>query len=246
MFYAPKHSARRPHPVRRRMAGVGLASVATVGAGLAAPSSAQAGTVWDRVAECESAGNWSINTGNGFYGGLQFSYRTWKAFGGQRYAPTADRASKAQQITVAKKVLQVQGPGAWPHCSRVAGLTRANGGAVNPGSTATAASRSSARRAPAVRATRRVTRGWCARGRRHPRPQDECRHRTLGRPLGERQPVALGRAACCSARSGRHRTASSGRRRCAPCRPGSVRERNGARYLDRETVRTLQRYLNSH
>jgi resuscitation-promoting factor RpfA len=110
MFYAPKHSARKQSPVRRRMAGVAVAGVATVGAGIATSSSAQASTVWDRLANCESGGNWSINTGNGFYGGLQFSYGTWNAFGGQRYAGRADLASKGEQITVAKRVLQARAP----------------------------------------------------------------------------------------------------------------------------------------
>ena len=65
---------------------------------------------------CESSGNWSINTGNGYYGGLQFSPTTWAAFGGLAYAPRADLATQAQQIAVAEEVLLVQGPGAWPTC----------------------------------------------------------------------------------------------------------------------------------
>ncbi|MCW2682907.1 MAG: exported protein of unknown function, partial [Blastococcus sp.] len=71
---------------------------------------------WDAVAECESGGNWSINTGNGYYGGLQFSPSTWAAFGGTAYAPRADLAAKAQQIAVAEKVLAAPGSGAWPTC----------------------------------------------------------------------------------------------------------------------------------
>ena len=71
---------------------------------------------WTRVAQCESSGNWSINTGNGYYGGLQFSPSTWASFGGLAYAPRADLATKAQQIAVAEKVLAVQGPRAWPTC----------------------------------------------------------------------------------------------------------------------------------
>ena len=71
---------------------------------------------WTGVARCESGGNWSINTGNGYYGGLQFSPSTWAEFGGLGYAPRADLATKAQQIAVAEKVLVVQGPGAWPTC----------------------------------------------------------------------------------------------------------------------------------
>ena len=73
---------------------------------------------WDAVARCESGGNWSINTGNGYYGGLQFSSSTWLGYGGGAYAPRADLASKSQQIAVAEKVLAAQGKGAWPTCGR--------------------------------------------------------------------------------------------------------------------------------
>ncbi len=79
--------------------------------------------VWDRIAQCESGGNWHINTGNGYYGGLQFSASTWRAYGGTAYAPTADKAGKAQQIAVATKVQKSQGWGAWPTCSARAGAT---------------------------------------------------------------------------------------------------------------------------
>jgi hypothetical protein len=73
---------------------------------------------WNAVAQCESGGNWSINTGNGYFGGLQFSQSTWEAFGGTDHAPRADLATRSQQIAVAEKVLAVQGPGAWPTCGR--------------------------------------------------------------------------------------------------------------------------------
>ena len=79
--------------------------------------------VWDRIARCESGGNWHINTGNGYYGGLQFSASTWRAFGGTAYAPTADRATREQQIAVATKVQRSQGWGAWPTCSTRAGAS---------------------------------------------------------------------------------------------------------------------------
>ncbi|MER8186418.1 transglycosylase family protein [Kitasatospora sp. NPDC094015] len=91
----------------------------------ASSASAASPSAWDAVARCESGGNWSINTGNGFYGGLQFTAGTWRAYGGTAYAPQANRATRAQQIAVAEKVLASQGPGAWPTCSRRAGLTRA-------------------------------------------------------------------------------------------------------------------------
>ncbi|MGK8500965.1 transglycosylase family protein [Nocardia asiatica] len=70
---------------------------------------------WDGVAQCESGGNWGINTGNGYYGGLQFSQSTWAANGGKGSAHTA---SKEEQIRVAENVLATQGPGAWPTCGK--------------------------------------------------------------------------------------------------------------------------------
>jgi murein DD-endopeptidase MepM/ murein hydrolase activator NlpD len=100
-------------------AAVALPLVSATGAHAAAP------TTWDKVATCESTNNWSINTGNGFYGGLQFTQSTWAAFGGTAHAARADLATKAQQIAVAEKVLAVQGPQAWPVCGPRAGLTKA-------------------------------------------------------------------------------------------------------------------------
>jgi len=76
---------------------------------------------WDRLAKCESGGNWSISTGNGYYGGLQFSKATWKAYGGNGMP---HRASRAQQIKVAERVLKAQGWRAWPACSRKLGMRR--------------------------------------------------------------------------------------------------------------------------
>ncbi|MFE2412386.1 transglycosylase family protein [Kitasatospora sp. NPDC059408] len=112
---------------RVRMAVVAGAAVAALPvAGLVTATSASAAPVstWDAVAQCESGGNWAINTGNGFYGGLQFTSSTWAAFGGTAYASQANQATKAQQISVAEKVLASQGPGAWPVCSVKAGLTK--------------------------------------------------------------------------------------------------------------------------
>ncbi|WP_371581303.1 transglycosylase family protein [Streptomyces sp. NBC_01314] len=79
--------------------------------------------VWDRIAKCESGGDWHINTGNGYYGGLQFAASTWRAYGGTAYAATADQASKAQQIAIATKVQRAQGWGAWPTCAGRAGAS---------------------------------------------------------------------------------------------------------------------------
>ncbi|GGY01336.1 transglycosylase family protein [Streptomyces minutiscleroticus] len=100
----------------------GAALLAPLGL-LAAPGGAAAtdGGVWDRIAQCESGGNWHINTGNGFYGGLQFTPSTWRAYGGGAYAASAHQASRAQQIAVATKVQRGQGWGAWPVCSARAG-----------------------------------------------------------------------------------------------------------------------------
>ncbi len=77
------------------------------------------GGVWDRLAQCESGGNWSINTGNGYYGGLQFSLGTWRAVGGSGYP---NQASKSEQIARAEIVKARQGWGAWPACSAKLGL----------------------------------------------------------------------------------------------------------------------------
>ena len=73
---------------------------------------------WDGVAQCESSGDWAINTGNGYYGGLQFSQSTWEFFGGLEFAPRADLASKDAQIVVAERTLVGQGVGAWPTCGK--------------------------------------------------------------------------------------------------------------------------------
>jgi LysM repeat protein len=82
-------------------------------------SVAAGGTVWDRLAQCESGGNWSTNTGNGFYGGLQFTQSSWQAAGG---SGSPQNASRAEQIRVAQHLQQMQGWGAWPTCSHKVGL----------------------------------------------------------------------------------------------------------------------------
>ncbi|OAH16537.1 LysM peptidoglycan-binding domain-containing protein [Streptomyces jeddahensis] len=115
----------RPESTRTTAVLAGAALLAPLALLAAATGTAQAADsgVWDRIAQCESGGNWQINTGNGYYGGLQFSASTWRAYGGTAYAATADKASKAQQIAVATKVQQAQGWGAWPTCSARAGAT---------------------------------------------------------------------------------------------------------------------------
>jgi nucleoid-associated protein YgaU len=109
----------------------GLAAVALTGAGVAmvgAPANAADTATWDALAECESGGDWSINTGNGFSGGLQFTPSTWAAFGG---TGSPENASKAEQIAVAEKVQATQGWGAWPACTAKLGLS-GGGGAPAP------------------------------------------------------------------------------------------------------------------
>jgi LysM repeat protein len=128
-----------------RVLGVAAATALAVGIGVVGAAPAEsATTVWDKVAQCESGGNWRINTGNGYYGGVQFSARTWKAYGGTSFASRANLATKVEQIAIARRVLAGQGPRAWPVCGRRAGLTKSNGKAdayatpaTNPGATAT-------------------------------------------------------------------------------------------------------------
>jgi Transglycosylase-like domain/LysM domain len=91
------------------------APAASAHASSAAPASA-GGVNWSAIAACESGGNWAADTGNGFYGGLQFTEQTWLANGGGRYASSANLATPAQQIAVAQNVLASQGIGAWPVC----------------------------------------------------------------------------------------------------------------------------------
>ncbi|MFF6992855.1 transglycosylase family protein [Streptomyces sp. NPDC010273] len=117
----------------------GAALLAPLGLLAASGNAAAADSgVWDRIAQCESGGNWHINTGNGYYGGLQFSAGTWRAYGGSAYAATADQASKSAQITVAGKVQRAQGWGAWPVCSVRAGAS----GSAPAGSSGTVSEKS--------------------------------------------------------------------------------------------------------
>ncbi|MEH0551609.1 transglycosylase family protein [Streptomyces sp. B21-101] len=137
---------RRYQPNRINRASL---TVTAGGAGMAIPlmgaATAQAADVdtWDKVAACESTNDWDINSGNGYYGGLQFTQSTWEAYGGTRYAPRADLATRDQQIAVAEKVLDGQGPGAWPACSVRAGLSRGGGDPdIHPNGSAKTAAKS--------------------------------------------------------------------------------------------------------
>jgi resuscitation-promoting factor RpfA len=102
---------------------ISVAKIALTGAVLGGGSIALAGQAaaatdgeWDQVARCESGGNWGINTGNGYHGGVQFTAGTWASHGGGQYAPSAELATREQQIAVAERVLATQGRGAWPVC----------------------------------------------------------------------------------------------------------------------------------
>src|SRR4051812_18490354 len=115
-----KHRAPRYVRTKKVIARAPVAAGATaVGLGvLSSPAQAATTHDWTGVAQCESGGNWSINTGNGYYGGLQFSQATWAGFGGTTLAPRADLATPAQQVEIAEKVLAGQGVGAWPTCGK--------------------------------------------------------------------------------------------------------------------------------
>jgi resuscitation-promoting factor RpfA len=142
--------------------GITFAAVSIAGVALSAASAnaavpgATATDVWDSLAQCESSGNWAINTGNGYAGGLQFSPSTWAAYGG---TGSAANASREQQIAVAQRVQASQGWGAWPSCAAKLGLS---GGAVAPQAAPAArtpspaqvpAAKAPAAKAPAAQAT---------------------------------------------------------------------------------------------
>ncbi|MGW6689392.1 transglycosylase family protein [Streptomyces sp. NPDC054961] len=131
MLLSAKGKHRRGSKAVRIVTLAGVAGVA-VAAPLMAAGTASAATTseWDRVASCEAGGNWAINTGNGYYGGLQFSSSTWAAYGGKAYAAQANQASKSQQIVIAEKVLKGQGKGAWPSCGVGLSNSAYNGGAA--------------------------------------------------------------------------------------------------------------------
>ena len=125
MAYRGKH--RKASSASRTIARVVVAGVA-VGAPLAVATgtaSADSGVNWDAVAQCESGGNWHINTGNGYYGGLQFTQGTWRANGG---SGSPQNASREEQIRVAENVLQTQGIGAWPVCGKRGGSAHVSTG----------------------------------------------------------------------------------------------------------------------
>jgi len=91
-------------------------------AALDAPAQAATIRTWERLAHCESGGRWHINTGNGYYGGLQISPSTWAGHGGRKFASLPNRATKGEQIRIAERIKRSQGWGAWPACSARIGV----------------------------------------------------------------------------------------------------------------------------
>ena len=153
----PQYTARHRRISSRRVAAGALVVGAATGAaailGPAAPASA-ASVNWDAIAQCESSGNWQINTGNGYYGGLQFTQSTWNGYGGQKYASRADLASRSEQIAIAEKVLDGQGIGAWPVCGKKGGSTKDYSSKGDTGSKSRSDSGSSRGDRPATRSHR--------------------------------------------------------------------------------------------
>jgi hypothetical protein len=253
VYYAPKHAAARKRgPLRKRVTGVAIAGSATLltGVSLSAPAQA-AGSVWDAVAACESGGNWAINTGNGFYGGLQFSGSTWKASGGTRYAPRADLASRAGQIATAQRTLASQGPGAWPTCGQRAGLTRANGGTVRAAPAPTiAVSRSKPRTALSGKlAAAKHLVGKPAAGKLAvDGAMGPMTTRAIQRWVGTTPDGAFGPM---SRKALQRKVGATPDGAIGPATIGALQtrigaRRDGARNLSSATVSALQTYLNSH
>ena len=129
-----KHSITKNRFTTARRLAVTTAAVATATVGMGGIATAAPDSDWDRLAQCESGGDWHINTGNGYYGGLQFAAGTWNGYGGGEFAATADQASREEQIYVAEKVLAQQGWGAWPACSASLGLSSGPTDRPYPGS----------------------------------------------------------------------------------------------------------------
>ncbi|WP_433398435.1 transglycosylase family protein [Streptomyces sp. CA-146814] len=180
MLLNSKGKHRRPSKTVRlaTLAGVTGAAVAVPLMGATNASAASVET-WDAVAQCESGGNWSINTGNGYYGGLQFSQSSWAAAGGTQYASRADLASKDQQIATAEKLLDMQGPGAWA-CAGAGGLT--NDG-VDPGvNTGSGQSASKPEQAQPERKAEQPT----TRSEQREAPKAESSKKTVTTPTGEK------------------------------------------------------------
>ncbi|MEU3979710.1 transglycosylase family protein [Streptomyces sp. NPDC026672] len=183
MLFSGKGKHRRPSKATRAIAFAGVTG-AVVAVPLMAAGNASAATAsqWDAVARCESGGNWSINTGNGYYGGLQFSASTWAAYGGTQYASTADKATKSQQIEIAEKVLAAQGKGAWPVCGT--GLTStpySGGGTSSSAPSSSSGSSGSTGSSKSTTANRSTEKPAASRSSERPAPS-----RTVTTPTGKK------------------------------------------------------------
>jgi hypothetical protein len=123
MRHARNRGQHRKPSTSGRLTAIGAVGVGTIAASILTPGAAHAATdvQWQRVAHCESRDTWHINTGNGYYGGLQFAASTWSSFDVDHFASRADLATRTQQIDVANRVLSAQGWNAWPVCSHDAG-----------------------------------------------------------------------------------------------------------------------------
>ena len=253
MYYAPKHAApRATRPLRNRITGVAIAGSATLvtGVALSAPANATV-SVWDAVAACESGGNWAINTGNGYYGGLQFSSSTWKSSGGTSFAARADQATKAEQILTAQHVLASQGPGAWPTCGARAGLTRVNGAAsALPAPLDAAASVVAVSRSTTVPVSRSTTRKAVAASTKLAvdGALGPLTTRAIQRWVGVPANGLLGRT---TAKALQRKVGATPDGAIGPLTIRAIQikigaHQDGARHLSSHTVSALQAYLNSH
>ncbi|AKZ56196.1 Secreted protein [Streptomyces ambofaciens ATCC 23877] len=187
MLFSGKGKHRRPSKATRVIAVAGVTGAA-VAAPLMAAGNASAATAseWDAVAQCESGGNWSINTGNGYYGGLQFSASTWAGYGGTQYASTADQASKAQQIEIAEKVLAGQGKGAWPVCGTgLSGAAYTGGGSGESQDSGSASSEGSQSQSSGSTADRSAEQK-ASRSEERPAAEKPAEKKTVTTPTGEK------------------------------------------------------------
>ena len=155
MSFRARGRHRKPSSTGRTI-GLATAPLVAVIPLSASPAEAATTKTWERLAQCESGGRWHINTGNGYYGGLQFSPGTWDAYGGNRFASNAHRATKAEQIIVAERLLDQRGWSPWPACSRKLGLD-ASDRRGSPDGTSERASRSAERKAPAKATSRKAS-----------------------------------------------------------------------------------------
>jgi nucleoid-associated protein YgaU len=177
-----RHNGRHREPSRVRVLALRGATVGVVAGAaalaLAGPASAAPDSTWNAVAQCESSGNWAINTGNGYYGGLQFSQSTWNAYGGQQYAARADLATREEQIAVAEKTLAGQGWGAWScaYAGGGEGPTQRSVSSSNDPAPATAASPSAAASSSSASSSSASPGGSAASGNQSNGRADRSRH----------------------------------------------------------------------